>query len=266
VVDVLVTHSYHLPYDAKQVRKMQPYMPIATLYAASALREQAIGAVTIVRGSDSLDNPQISLENGFDFVCCGEAESSLVQLCSSILRGEEPPEIDGVVRLDDSGSLNRSPRRLAVNPRWTELPFPARELIDLGPYRKAWIKAHGSFLTNMVSSRGCPYHCNWCVKPISRNKFHLCSAAQVAEEMHQLKARFGAEHIWFGDDIFALDHEWVAQFSAEVVRRDARIPFKIQARANLMSEHVVQHHRACRSINWWRPEDSKCAQPQPRPM
>src|SRR5579871_3705614 len=39
-VDVLLTHSYHLPYDRKQVRKMQPYPPLGTLYAASVLREE----------------------------------------------------------------------------------------------------------------------------------------------------------------------------------------------------------------------------------
>ena len=39
MADVLLTHSYHLPYDPKQVRKMQPYAPLGTLYAASALRE-----------------------------------------------------------------------------------------------------------------------------------------------------------------------------------------------------------------------------------
>ena len=38
MADVLLTHSYHLPYDPKQVRKMQPYAPLGTLYAASALR------------------------------------------------------------------------------------------------------------------------------------------------------------------------------------------------------------------------------------
>src|SRR3984885_6526129 len=38
MTDVLLTHSYHLPYDPKQVRKMQPYAPLGTLYAASALR------------------------------------------------------------------------------------------------------------------------------------------------------------------------------------------------------------------------------------
>src|SRR3984885_15950650 len=42
VTDVLLTHSYHLPYDAKQLRKMQPYAPIGTLYAATALRERGI--------------------------------------------------------------------------------------------------------------------------------------------------------------------------------------------------------------------------------
>jgi anaerobic magnesium-protoporphyrin IX monomethyl ester cyclase len=40
VADVLLTHSYHLPYDRKQVRKMQPYPPLGTLYAASVLRSQ----------------------------------------------------------------------------------------------------------------------------------------------------------------------------------------------------------------------------------
>ena len=301
MVEVLVTHSYHLPYDAKQLRKMEPYVPLATLYAASALREsgisvaafdsmlqnpdekfgpyleekrprivvvyeddfnflskmcltrmrevawgiansaQTIGAVTIVHGSDSTDNPQLFLESGFDFVCCGESEDTLVQLCMSILRGEEPPEIDGLVRLDVRGKLNRSPQRLAKNPRWTELPFPARELIDLEPYRNAWIKAHGLFSTNMVSSRGCPYHCNWCAKPISGNKFHLRPAAEVAEEMRLLKTLAGVEHIWFGDDIFALDHEWVAQFSTEVNKRLASLPFKIQTRANLMTEQTVRN-------------------------
>src|SRR6516225_3087450 len=39
MVDVLLTHSYHLYYDSKQVRKMQPYPPLGTLYAAALLRQ-----------------------------------------------------------------------------------------------------------------------------------------------------------------------------------------------------------------------------------
>src|SRR5215471_13764345 len=36
---ILLTHSYHLPYDPKQVRKMQPYAPLGTLFAAAALQQ-----------------------------------------------------------------------------------------------------------------------------------------------------------------------------------------------------------------------------------
>lgn len=308
---VLLTHSYHLPFDQKQLRKMQPYMPIGTLYAATALREngisvaafdsmledpsakldailakdnpkivavyeddfnflskmcltrmrdvawriakaaRAIGAITIAHGSDSTDNPELFLENGFDYVLCGEAEETLVQLCRAILHAEEVPEMDGMVRLDEQGRAVRSPQRLSKNPAWSDLSLPARDLIDMEPYRAAWVNAHGYFSANMVSSRGCPYSCNWCAKPISGNKFHLRSAAVVAEEMKMLKVSGGVQHIWFGDDVFALDRHWVQRFADEVTKRDAAVPFKIQSRADLMNETVVQDLRAAGCAEVW---------------
>jgi len=42
VADVLLTHSYHLYYDRKQTRKMQPYPPLGTLYAAALLRRAGL--------------------------------------------------------------------------------------------------------------------------------------------------------------------------------------------------------------------------------
>ena len=310
MADVLLTHSYHLPFDSKQLRKMQPYTPIGTLYAASALRDAGIsvgvfdtmleepaaklvatlhvhqpkivavyeddfnflskmcltrmrevaweiaraskkaGAVVIVHGSDSTDNPELFLENGFDYVLCGEAESVLVELCTAILGGAEAPQLDGLVRLNNNGELMQSPQRLAKNPAWAELSLPSRDLIDLEPYRAAWIDAHGYFSTNMVSSRGCPFHCNWCAKPISGNRFHLRSAAAVAEEMALLK-NAGVEHIWFGDDVFALNHNWVRELAEEVTKRNAAVPFKVQSRADLMSEQTVQHLKAAGCAEVW---------------
>ncbi|MGD0098389.1 MAG: radical SAM protein [Terracidiphilus sp.] len=311
MADVLLTHSYHLPFDAKQLRKMQPYTPIGTLYAASALRQhgisvvafdtmleepganfaailkrhrpkvvavyeddfnflskmcltrmrevareisvaaKAIDAVVVVHGSDSTDNPETFLENGFDYVLCGEAEETLAQLCSSVIHRREVPDIDGMVRLDRSGRPVRSAQRLSKNPAWADLPLPSRDLIDLEPYRASWIKAHGYFSANMVSSRGCPYHCNWCAKPISGNKFHLRAASAVAEEMRLLKVNAGVQHIWFGDDVFALNQHWVAEFVEEVRKRDAVVPFKIQSRADLMSEKTVQDLREAGCAEVW---------------
>ena len=300
MADVLLTHSYHLPYDPKQIRKMQPYQPLGTLYAASSLRAKgmsvavfdsmltepakhfaaalerhrprvvavyeddfnflskmcltrmrevaveialaarSVGAATIVHGSDSTDNPALFLQNGFHYVLSGESEETLAQLCSALLRCEDVGEIDGLVRLDKAGNTVFNANRLAKNPSWQTLPAPSRDLVDLEPYRAAWTKAHGYFSTNMVSSRGCPYRCNWCAKPISGNKFHLRAAAEVAQEMHQLKTMAGVEHVWFGDDVFALNAEWVQQFADEVRARNASVPFKIQSRADHMSEGTVR--------------------------
>jgi radical SAM superfamily enzyme YgiQ (UPF0313 family) len=311
MADVLLTHSYHLPLDPKQLRKMQPYMPLGTLYAATALRESGIsvvafdsmledpstklepliatakpqivavyeddfnflskmcltrmrdvawkiaraarnmGATTVVHGSDSTDNPSLFLENGFDYVLCGEAEESLVRLCSSILRTEDVPEIAGLVRLDQHGREVRSAQSLAKNSAWSDLPLPARDLIDMEPYRRAWTNAHGYFSANMVSSRGCPFKCNWCAKPISGNRFHLRPATAVAEEMRLFKVSAGVQHIWFGDDVFALDRHWVQQFAEEVTKRDAALPFKIQSRADLMSEATVQNLKAAGCAEVW---------------
>jgi anaerobic magnesium-protoporphyrin IX monomethyl ester cyclase len=290
---------------------MQPYTPIGTLYAATALRENDItvvvfdsmleepsasfiamlekhrpkivavyeddfnflskmcltrmrevaweiakaahsrGIIVVAHGSDSTDNPALFLKNGFDYVLCGEAEATLVQLCTSILHSQELPEIDGMVRLDEHGLVVQSPQRLSKNPTWSELSSPSRDLIDLEPYRIAWTKAHGYFSTNMVSSRGCPYRCNWCAKPISGNKFHLRPPAHVAEEMKLLKTNAGVQHIWFGDDVFALNQHWVQDFAEEVTRRNAVLPFKIQSRADLMSEQTVQSLKAAGCAEVW---------------
>ena len=52
------------------------------------------------------------LDNGFDYVLCGEAEETLIQLCTSILQGESITGLDGLVRLDDGGHAVQSPIRL----------------------------------------------------------------------------------------------------------------------------------------------------------
>ena len=83
---------------------------------AKAARQ--FGAVAIVHGSDSTDNSVLFLENGFDYVLCGEAEETLVQLCISVLNSEGIPEIAGMVRIGKDGRPLRSPVRLAKNPAW----------------------------------------------------------------------------------------------------------------------------------------------------
>ncbi len=200
---------------------------------------RSAGIPVIVHGSDATDHPGEYLDNGADFVLNGEVEHSLTELCNSLLQARPLDAIPGLVRYPASDGRLESLLPPPRNPAWATLPRAARDLIDMEPYRQAWTEAHGYFSTNVVASRGCPYSCNWCAKPISGNRFQLRDAIEVAEEIHELKTRFGAEHIWFSDDVFALDRHWMEEFATAVESRGAAVPFKIQSRADLMTDATV---------------------------
>jgi radical SAM superfamily enzyme YgiQ (UPF0313 family) len=181
------------------------------------------GIPAIVNGADASDRSAEYLDAGFRHVIRGEVEPAIVETAGALLNGI--PLRNKAVRapLADLDSL----------------PMPAWDLVDAAPYRAAWTRAHGYFSMNMVSSRGCPYRCNWCAKPIWGDTYHSRSARLVAEEMREVKDRFSPDHIWFADDIFALSQQWTHEFAEAVEELDAQIPFKMQSRCDLMTRATV---------------------------
>jgi anaerobic magnesium-protoporphyrin IX monomethyl ester cyclase len=115
----------------------------------------------------------------------------------------------------------------------------AWDLVDMERYRTIWKRAHGYFSLNMAASRGCPFRCTWCAKPTWGNQYLQRDPGDVANEMAHLKHHFRPDHIWFADDIFGFRVDWVSKFASEVLQRDAKVPFTIQTRADLISERMA---------------------------
>jgi radical SAM superfamily enzyme YgiQ (UPF0313 family) len=211
----------------------------------------SFGATVVAHGSDATDHSADYLHQGVNYVLLGEAEFTLVELCQSLLGMKDTSGIAGLVCLDAARSrVLRNPGAPKPTP-WHILPAPARDLIDMKPYRDAWKASHGYYSLNLVASRGCPYRCNWCAKPISGDRFHVRAPNTVAEEIVELRDTYGAEHLWFGDDVFALDHRWATQFAREVEARRCALPFKVQSRADLMSPETVDSLRRSGCIEVW---------------
>ncbi|HUS17945.1 MAG TPA: radical SAM protein, partial [Chloroflexia bacterium] len=104
---------------------------------------------------------------------------------------------------------------------------------------------------NMVTTRGCPYHCNWCAKPIYGQRYTVRSPESVAAEIRWLKDNFAPDHIWFADDIFGLKPNWIPRFADELERLDAVTPFKCLLRVDLIKEGVPEAlKRAGCAIVW----------------
>jgi radical SAM superfamily enzyme YgiQ (UPF0313 family) len=92
---------------------------------------------------------------------------------------------------------------------------------------------------NMVTTRGCPYHCNWCAKPIWGQRYNSRSPENVAAEMKWLKENFAPDHIWFADDILGLKPKWLEKFASLAHEMDAVTPFKCLLRADLVTEKTA---------------------------
>ncbi|HEX4278518.1 MAG TPA: radical SAM protein [Bryobacteraceae bacterium] len=191
------------------------------------------GVSIAVHGSDASDHAREYLGAGFSSVLIGEVETTLLELA----QGKAPHTIRGLA-FDCAGSIHYNPPR-EVRANLDSLPEPAWDLVDVEQYRAAWKSAHGHFALNMASSRGCPYHCNWCAKPIYGQKFHCRSARSVAAEMLHLKTAYAPDRIWFADDIFALSPRWSGEFARAVEELGAAIPFKMQSRCDLMTRRTV---------------------------
>jgi anaerobic magnesium-protoporphyrin IX monomethyl ester cyclase len=82
------------------------------------------------------------------------------------------------------------------------------------------------------------------------------SPASVADELAMLKRTYRPDHIWFADDIFGLRPQWVAAFGREVEARDARVPFMIQSRADLMTDEAVAGLRQAGCVEVWMGAES----------
>ncbi len=198
------------------------------------------GSRVFVNGPDSSDRPQLYLEAGADAVLLGEGEAALLEIAAAVSSASHAPlgNIAGIVLPDGDKRMCHTARR-GNQHGLDKLPLPAWDLVDAEAYREAWTGAHDRFSWNMVSSRGCPYACNWCAKPIFGRGYEQRSARMVARELRSLKERVNPDHVWFADDIFGLTTGWLQDFAQEVARLDARTPFMMQSRVNLMKPAAV---------------------------
>ena len=198
----------------------------------------ARGCKVAVNGPDVSDNPCLYLGAGADAVVLGEGEMALLELTNAWQRGDTNiGAIPGLMVPGPKGIVTTPLRRAMQD--LDALPPPAWDLIDAAPYRAAWTQAHGEFSWNIATSRGCPYSCNWCAKPTFGRRYNARSPENVAREMLCLKQEVAPDHLWFVDDIFGLDVDWVCAFADEVHRIGAVIPFTMQSRVNLMTERAV---------------------------
>jgi len=92
----------------------------------------------------------------------------------------------------------------------------------------------------MLTSRGCPYNCIFCSKPIFGRKVRSQSPQRIASEVEYLAEKFKVKEIAFYDDIFTLDKKRIAKLAEEFKQRNLSLPWTCETRVDLVTEELLK--------------------------
>ena len=199
-----------------------------------ARKGKKMGCTVIVSGSDAADNYEKYFPHGVDYVVRGEGEQTLKELLQKLEQRGDTTSIHGLVFKKFGQTIVNSSRKVTTN--LDSLPFAAWDLADIDSYRKVWMKYHGYFSLNIATTRGCPFKCNWCAKPIYGNRYSSRSPENVMQEIEMLLKTYQPDHFWMTDDIFGLKPGWVQSFRDLVKNKNLSFKYKIQSRVDLLLE------------------------------
>ena len=192
------------------------------------------GCQILVNSSDSTDHFEKYLQNGADVILLGEGESSLLETVQSIENNNDLNPVKGLCFQSGTEIINTGRRPVLKD--LDSLPQPAWDLVNIDEYKSIWANNGHSFALNIATTRGCPFHCNWCAKPIYGQRYNTRSPQRVVAELKMLKEKFGVSSFWMCDDIFGLKPGWVQEFRNELIKEKLQIRYKIQSRADLLLE------------------------------
>lgn len=176
----------------------------------------------------------------FDVVAVGEGERSVVELAAAHLAGGDISAIPGLAHLD-GGRIVRTPTR-GREDDLDAIPLPARESFDNAGYQKYWREHYGYAMTSMITTRGCPFSCGFCSKPVFGDVYRERSAASVADELEEIQA-LGYDAVWMADDCFTLNDRRVLAICDEIDRRGLCLKWECLSRVDGVRLDVLERMR-----------------------
>jgi anaerobic magnesium-protoporphyrin IX monomethyl ester cyclase len=123
------------------------------------------------------------------------------------------------------------------------VPLPARELFENEAYIDYYRRKGLAPTTSIMTSRGCPFSCDFCSRPVFGNEFRERSASSIADEVEDILS-LGYEKVFFQDDCFTLTKKRVIDFCDEINQRRLEFKWDCLSRVDSMDKELADKMKA----------------------
>ena len=194
---------------------------------------------TILGGVHASLRPDCLKETkGLDAICVGEGEISLLELVKNFNKNKPTRfDIEGIWFKTEAGIIKNKTRPFIND--LDALPYSDRKLFDYqiiidSDYDRA----------SFMLSRGCPYLCTYCASPsigkLQEGRYvRFMGAERAIKELKNLKSNYKFNSIFFADDTFTLNKDYVSKFCQQY-KKEIDVPFEVNVRVESSSLEIFK--------------------------
>ncbi len=253
--------GYSFDQIEEEVKKIQPRVILvgsmtashkAALQIMERAKQQNPELVVICGGPHVTNLPESTIMKQYvDYLVINEGEVTTLELLNMIFKKQKlnPKDIRGIAYKEKGGMKLTEKRPFIV--KLDDLPMPAYHLLPMDLYKAyGWLDVGRKFST-MITSRGCPFKCSFCIS--SKNFMHWWrprSAEKVFEEILLLYNEYGIRHIYFQDDEFLVDHNRIKKLADMIIEHKLDLIWECLSRVNHIDEDLLNDmaRSGCKSV------------------
>lgn len=207
----------------------------SALKSAHVAKEVCPDAKVVMGGPHATfaDKQILSDEKDVDVIVRGEGEETLLELARQSPELHKIGDIKGITFRKDN-QIVQSPDRPFIQ-NLDALPLPAYKYIPIKRYRITGMK-----LLPIISSRGCPFQCSFCVaSQMFGARYRARNPKNVLDEMEWLRDEYDAEGIAFQDDTLTFDKKRTLEICDGMIQRKLKLPWGCSSRADVVTKEVL---------------------------
>lgn len=205
-------------------KALSRHRDVVGIYSMVTMREDALEFARRLRNAGSFlvaggplpSSDPVSFVEDFDIVVKGEGEHTVLEMLGVYQNGHNFESIPGVVYKKGNNIVFNQPRCLEND--LDSISFPARELLPNPRYIAHSKRKFGYAMTSIITTRGCPFSCEFCSNAVFGISYRERSPENVVDEVEQVLS-LGYDRIHFGDDVFTLRKERIYRICEEIKAR-----------------------------------------------